>query len=64
MNKAIAAHWDRAGAIAHGSWQGFLAWEFHIEDHILPKVLVRRRTTQGAELPFRSFAEDRIVPPG
>jgi hypothetical protein len=62
VEKAIAAHWDRVGDIDIGSWQGFLAWELHYEHHILPKVLVRRRTTQIADLPFRSFAEDRIVP--
>jgi hypothetical protein len=62
VEKAIAAHWDRVGDIAIGSWQGFLAWELHFEHHILPKVLVRRRTTQIADLPFRDFAEDRIVP--
>jgi|FEC22Drversion2_1045045.scaffolds.fasta_scaffold00458_15 hypothetical protein len=62
IEKAVAGHWDRVGDIAGGSWQGFLAWELHYEHHILPKVLIRRRTSQVADLPFRSFAEDRIVP--
>jgi hypothetical protein len=62
VEQAIDAHWDRVGDIAIGSWQGFLAWELHFEHHILPKVLVRRRTTQIADLAFRAFAEDRIVP--
>ena len=62
VEKSIAGHWDRVGEIAIGSWQGFLAWELHYEHHILPKVLVRRRTTQIADLPFRTFAEERVVP--
>jgi hypothetical protein len=62
VEQAIARHWERVGDIAIGSWQGFLAWELHFEHHILPKVLVRRRTTQIADLPFRDFAEGRIVP--
>jgi hypothetical protein len=62
IEKAIAVHWDRIGDIAIGSWQGFLAWELHFEHHILPKILVRRRTSQIADLPFRAFAEERIVP--
>lgn len=62
IEKAVAAHWDRVGDIASRSWQGFVAWELHYEHHILPKVLIRRRTSQVADLPFRAFAEDRIVP--
>jgi hypothetical protein len=62
VEKAIAAHWERAGEIATGSWYGFLAWELHFEHHILPKVLIRRRTTQIADLPFKTFAEERVVP--
>jgi len=62
VEKAIAAHWERVGEIATGSWHGFLAWELHFEHHILPKVLIRRRTTQIADLPFKSFAEERVVP--
>jgi hypothetical protein len=62
IQKSIAGHWDRVGDIAIGSWQGFLAWELHFEHHILPKVLLRRRTSQVADLAFRTFAEERIVP--
>jgi hypothetical protein len=53
VERSIAGHWERVGDIAIGSWQGFLAWELHYEHHILPKVLVRRRTTQIADLPSK-----------
>ncbi len=62
VEQSIASHWERVGEIAIGNWQGFLAWELHYEHHILPKVLVRRRTTQISDLPFTAFAEERVVP--
>jgi hypothetical protein len=62
VEQAIAAQWDRIGDLALDSWQGFLAWELHFEHHILPKVLIRRRTTRIADLAFRAFAEERVVP--
>jgi hypothetical protein len=60
--RAAQAHWGRVGDVATRNWRGFFAWELHYEHHILPKVLIRRRMSRIADLPFRSFAEGRIVP--
>jgi hypothetical protein len=58
----VKAHWDRVGDIAGRSWEGFLAWELHFEHYIQAKLNVRRRTSEIADLPFRDYAEGRIVP--
>lgn len=58
----VRAHWGRVGDIASRSWEGFLAWELHFEHYIQAKLNVRRRTSQVADLPFRDYAEGRIVP--
>lgn len=62
IKKNVKAHWERVGEIATGSWQGFLAWEFHYEHYVQAKALARRNTSQIVDLGHRHYAEGRIIP--
>lgn len=62
ITQAARHHWEVLGDFPLSSWQAFLAWEFHFEHHILARLFVNRRTSQVVDLPYRDFAENRIMP--